>query len=110
LRKGFGFIAFGEKNMYRPESLIIDNNKLRVFEELNKILLEQNTFDITTAYFNLIFTENRHCLQKCTGSQKPNLLQDCKALDDIIFDILSLTEDERNEMCWSVGEIVKNRL
>ena len=39
--------------MYRPESLIIDNNRLKLFEELNKILQEQKTFDIATAYFNI---------------------------------------------------------
>jgi len=39
--------------MYRPESLIIDNVKLKLFEELNKILHEQKTFDIATAYFNI---------------------------------------------------------
>src|SRR3989337_3472274 len=39
--------------MYRPESLIIDNKKLKLFEELNKILLEQKTFDVATAYFNI---------------------------------------------------------
>lgn len=39
--------------MYRPESLIIDNNKLKLFEELNKILQEQKTLDISTAYFNI---------------------------------------------------------
>lgn len=39
--------------MYRPESLIIDNNKLKLFEELNKILIEQKIFDVATAYFNI---------------------------------------------------------
>jgi len=39
--------------MYRPDSLIIDNNKIRLFEELNKILKEQKIFDIATAYFNI---------------------------------------------------------
>ena len=33
-----------------------------------------------------------------------------KALDDIVFDILGLTEDERNEVYWAVCEMVKNRL
>ena len=42
--------------------------------------------------------------------QKPNPLPDRKALDDIIFDILGLTEDERNEVYWAVCELVKNRL
>lgn len=39
--------------MYRPESLIIDNDKIKLFEELNKILKEQKTFDVATAYFNI---------------------------------------------------------
>jgi very-short-patch-repair endonuclease len=42
--------------------------------------------------------------------QKPNPLPDRKSLDDIVFDILGLTEDERNEVYWAVCELVKNRL
>ena len=42
--------------------------------------------------------------------QTPNPLPDRKALDDIVFDILGLTHEERNEVYWSVCELVKNRL
>ncbi|MCX7944137.1 MAG: hypothetical protein N2746_06475 [Deltaproteobacteria bacterium] len=42
--------------------------------------------------------------------QKPNLLFDRKVLDDIVFDALGLTEEERNEVYWAVAELVKNRL
>ncbi|MCS7214508.1 MAG: hypothetical protein NZ927_09895 [Candidatus Calescibacterium sp.] len=42
--------------------------------------------------------------------QKPNLLFDRKALDDIVFDALGLTEQERKEVYWAVAELVKNRL
>jgi len=42
--------------------------------------------------------------------QKPNPLTGRKPLDDIVFDILGLTEDERTEIYWSVCELVKNRL
>lgn len=42
--------------------------------------------------------------------QKPNPPPDRKALDDIVFDILGLTEDERNEVYWAVCELVENRL
>jgi hypothetical protein len=42
--------------------------------------------------------------------QKPNPLPDRKALDDIVFDILGLTESERNEVYLAVCELVKNRL
>lgn len=33
-----------------------------------------------------------------------------KALDNIIFDELGLTQEERNEVYWSVAELVKQRL
>lgn len=39
--------------MYKPESLIIDNNKLKLFEELNCILNEQKSLCIASAYFNI---------------------------------------------------------
>ena len=39
--------------MYRPESMIIDNNKLKLFDELNNILKEQTSVDIASAYFNI---------------------------------------------------------
>jgi len=42
--------------------------------------------------------------------QKPNPQPDRKALDDIVFDILGLTEAEREEVYLSVCELVKNRL
>lgn len=43
-------------------------------------------------------------------SQKPNPLPDRKALDDIIFDALGLTQAEREEVYYSVCELVQNRL
>ena len=42
--------------------------------------------------------------------QEPNPLPDRKALDDIIFDAIGLTEEERKEVYWSVAELVKTRL
>lgn len=33
-----------------------------------------------------------------------------KVLDDIVFDILGLTEAKLNEVCWAVCELVRNRL
>jgi superfamily II DNA or RNA helicase/HKD family nuclease len=39
--------------MYRPESSIIDNKTLKLFEEINKILKEQKSIDIASAYFNI---------------------------------------------------------
>jgi hypothetical protein len=42
--------------------------------------------------------------------EKLNPLPDRKVLDDIVFDILGFTEDERNEVYWAVCELLKNRL
>jgi superfamily II DNA or RNA helicase/sulfur relay (sulfurtransferase) DsrC/TusE family protein len=39
--------------MYRPESLIIDNNNLKLFEELDRILKDQKSLDVASAYFNI---------------------------------------------------------
>ena len=43
-------------------------------------------------------------------TQKPNPLPDRKALDDIIFDALGLTQEEREEVYYAVCELVQNRL
>jgi hypothetical protein len=37
-------------------------------------------------------------------------LPDRKALDDIVFDILGLTEEEQKEVYWAVCKLVKNSL
>jgi hypothetical protein len=42
--------------------------------------------------------------------QEPNPLPDRKALDDLIFDELGLTEAERKEVYWATAELVKQRL
>jgi len=42
--------------------------------------------------------------------QEPNPSPDRKKLDDIIFDILGLTKEERKEVYWAVCELVKARL
>ena len=39
--------------MYKPDSLIIDNRRLKLFEELEKILKEQKIIDVASAYFNI---------------------------------------------------------
>jgi hypothetical protein len=33
-----------------------------------------------------------------------------KALDDTVFDILGLTQEERNEVYWLICELIKNKL
>jgi len=42
--------------------------------------------------------------------QEPDPLLDRKKLDDIVFEALNLTKDERKEVYWAVAELVKARL
>lgn len=57
-----------------------------------------------------IFTELGFDKNKPIREQEPKPLPDRKALDDIIFDALGLTEEERKEVYWAVAELVKARL
>ena len=41
--------------------------------------------------------------------QEPSPLPDRKAVDDLIFDILGLSQEERNEVYWYLCESVQNR-
>ena len=45
-----------------------------------------------------------------TPLQTPNPLPDRKALDDIVFDAIGLTKEERDEVYRAVCQLVKNRL
>ncbi len=57
-----------------------------------------------------VFTELGFDPNKPIHEQEPNPLPDRKALDDIVFDALGLTEEERKEVYWAVAELVQNRL
>lgn len=57
-----------------------------------------------------IFTELDFDPNKPIREQQPSPLPDRKALDDIVFDALGLTEEERKEVYWATAELVKNRL
>ena len=57
-----------------------------------------------------IFTELGFDPDKPIRQQEPNPLPDRKALDDIVFDALGLSSEERKEVYWAVAELVQNRL
>ena len=59
---------------------------------------------------NSVFTELGINPSRPVREQTPTPLPDRKALDDIVFDILGLTEGERREVYWAVCELVKNRI
>ena len=65
---------------------------------------------ITKRKVESIFGEVGIDQSKPIREQEPNPLPDRAELDNIIFDELGLTQDERKEVYWSVCELVKQRI
>ncbi|MEN3046907.1 MAG: hypothetical protein ABDH49_08035 [Candidatus Hydrothermales bacterium] len=82
--------------------LVLHPNLIRVDKILLQSMLNRNFFPI---FKELGFDPTRPICE-----QEPNPLPDRKALDDIVFDALGLTEEERKEVYWAVAELVNNRL
>jgi len=87
-------------NVYWLKCLLVLNDSIKTYAE--DLLKRKKIESIFTA---LGFDPN-----KPIRKQEPNPLPDRKALDDIVFDALGLTEEERKEVYWAVAELVKNRL
>ncbi|OGB62521.1 MAG: hypothetical protein A2Y94_07460 [Caldithrix sp. RBG_13_44_9] len=81
---------------------ILNNKQIDNFETVFEVYGEKNIPDI--------FSEFGLSKKLIIRDQEPNPLPDRKALDDIVFNELGLTEQERKEVYWSVAELVKNRL
>jgi len=88
------------------EMFIPKINKLKIGNpNFMKILSEFINKEIPTIFTELGFDPN-----KPIREQVPNPLPDRKELDDIVFDVIGLTEEERKEVYWAVAELVQNRL
>jgi hypothetical protein len=74
----------------------------------NKLI--NHCYKIAKRPFKTIFEEIGLITQDSIRNKEPNPLPDRKALDDIVFDALGLTEEERKEVYWAVAELVQNRL
>ncbi|GBD96471.1 MAG TPA: hypothetical protein ENG83_08735 [Nitrospirae bacterium] len=77
---------------------------------LNPTLMKANDLLLEKRELKSIFEECGINPAPPIREQKPNPLSDRKALDDIVFDILGLTQKEQDEVYRSVCELVKNRL
>ena len=80
--------------------LIVNPNKIK---NLSK-------YDLSNKSFKSIFQELGFDSTIPIREQEPNPLSDRKVLDDVVFDALGLTEEERREVYWATAELVKNRL
>ncbi len=82
----------------------IEYRKLKIIpfnRSINKLLKRE---------IKSVFTELGFDAQIPVRKQEPNPLPDRKELDDIIFDAIGLTEEERKEVYWATAELVQNRL
>jgi len=95
-----GRVALGEGALkiqnYEYEEIMVLKISLKYPQEYN--------------VFKSIFVELGFDPNKPIREQEPNPLPDRKALDDIVFDALGLTEEERKEVYFAVAELVQNRL
>ncbi len=86
---------------------VYENKMLYVFNPNN--IISDIKLDRNVKTKN-IFEELWFDKTKNIREQEPNPLADRKELDDIIFDEIWLNEEERKEVYWSLGELVKGRL
>jgi len=80
------------------------------FNKKIELKINEIKSDLFNREIKSIFEEIWIDKTKCIRSQTPNPLTDRKKLDDIIFDELGLTQEERNEVYRSLAELVKARL
>ncbi|GBD03459.1 hypothetical protein HRbin19_00745 [bacterium HR19] len=99
--------AIKQNPIYFKNFMIFDISKLNHKERTS---ITEIFNKISKREINSIFTELGFDPSKPIGDQEPNPLPDRKALDDIVFDALGLTEEERKEVYWAVAELVKTRL
>ncbi|MDI3544145.1 MAG: hypothetical protein PWQ28_426 [Candidatus Woesearchaeota archaeon] len=100
-RRGLGGGAIRLVRMDLLKFPVVKTENKKITERFNKISERE---------IRPIFEELGIDLSKPIRDQEPNPLPDRKELDDIIFDELGLTEEERKEVYWSVCELVKQRL
>ena len=104
---------YGRKNMgegvlttYGPEMKpllvldfkLIEENQLKVLDKISKR-------EVKPIYVELGLDPS-----KPIREQEPKPLPDREELDNIIFDELGLTKEERKEVYWAVCELVQQRL
>ncbi len=108
----YGRTGLGEGSLqtYAPEMkhlIVLNPNYFQINKKnlINDILKKYSKYKPKSIFTELSFDPN-----KPIREQEPNPLPDRKALDDIVFDVIGLTEEERKEVYWAVAELVQNRL
>ncbi len=90
------------RNIFVPNPASLDKNLLATINNRFK--------ELGSRELHSLFEECGIVNEQPIRDQEPKPLLDRKRLDDLIFDALELTENERKEVYWSVCELVRNRL
>jgi len=98
---GDGVLLFYGPEFNNLDVLIPVNNHTKI----KKIYSQLKTRIVCDILVELGFDKNQS-----VRKQEPNPLPDRKELDDLIFDELGLTNDERKEVYWATAELVTDRL
>jgi hypothetical protein len=104
------FIEFSSRQLTGAQAIAdIDVN---VWENIYVLLkdFKLSNRELINRDINSIFTELGFDKTRPIREQEPNPLPDRKELDDVVFDALGLTQEERKEVYWAVAELVKARL
>jgi hypothetical protein len=104
------FALFKELLARPPEGLGALQMKIYDYKNLPGMVINNKYNKILDYKPKPIFDELGFDPNKPIREQEPKPLPDRKALDDIVFDALGLTEEERKEVYWAVAELVQNRL
>ena len=81
-----------------------------ILPEISLAKIKNVIYQLSKRKINSLIIELGFDSNKPIREQQPNPLPDRKALDDVVFDALGLTEEERKEVYWATAELVKNRL
>ena len=99
--------------MSKLEIGILSANADEILSDVNRHFVERKILDV---FEECGFDKHRASLppehEHYIGlrAQKPNPMPDRKRIDDIAFNALNLTLDERDEIYWCLGESVLSRL
>jgi len=100
-----GSLPLLDLKVYELEDTMIVNPDILDYKKCHDVFNKLIKREIYNIFTGLGFDKTRPIRE-----QEPNPLPDRIELDDIVFDALGLTEEERKEVYWAVAELVKARL
>lgn len=105
-RTGFGHGILQTYALEMKSLIVLNPDNLRVSQERVGRIIQRYSGHRPKS----IFEEFGINPDKPIRNQEPEPLPDRVELDDVVFDELGLTKEERREVYWSVCELVKQRL